>query len=395
MAQISEGSARIMIPDWAGGAGPEKGPASSKMPVFYNPAMALGRDLCTLAVGRTGLSRPMKAVDGLAGSGVRAIRLAKETGIEFERLVANDRNRRSYELIMENVRQNRLEGKVEASATDLAALLSMERFDYIDIDPFGSPVAFIPAAMRAIRHGGMLGITATDTGPLCGTNPSTCMRRYGAVSMRSEYMHETAARILIGFCVRSAAAQDIGLTPVLTQADEHYIRVYLHAERSIKGADGALSRMGYAASDRRLMPMDEGSPKRGSVAGPMWLGPLFDAEALEGMWHDLGERVSRMALDPGAPAAFAAPARVSRMLELMRAEAGMPPLFYELDTVACLVASNPPRMLVLLEALRSAGFRASRTHFCPTGFCTDAPRDEMERLFRGAATGRTATVAIP
>ncbi len=84
MPAITEGAARILVPDWAGGTGPEKGPGSSSMPVFYNPAMRLGRDLCVLAAGRIGLSRPLRAVDGLAGSGVRAIRLALETGgIDF------------------------------------------------------------------------------------------------------------------------------------------------------------------------------------------------------------------------------------------------------------------------------------------------------------------------
>jgi tRNA (guanine26-N2/guanine27-N2)-dimethyltransferase len=364
------------------------------MPVFYNPAMGIARDMCVLAVGRIGLSRPLKVVDGLAGSGVRAIRLALETDLSFERLVANDRHDRSFESIKENIRRNGLEGRVEPSCMDLAALLSPERFDYIDIDPFGSPVEFIPAAIRAIRHGGMLGITATDTGPLCGTNPSTCLRRYGAVSMRSEHMHETAARILTGFCIRQAASIDIGLRPLLTQSEDHFLRVYLLAERSVKAAEAGLSMMGYTGLERQVLTMEEGSPVKGGTAGPLWLGPLFDRAFVAGMAGDLGARLSRAALEPQRTDPPACPFRLSRQLGLMLEEAEMPPFFYELDTVARQINVNPAPLVPLIEALRSSGFRASRTHFCSTGFRTDAPIPRLEAVFRSvspqAGTCRTA-----
>jgi len=382
MAEIPEGAARIVIPDFELA---QKGPASSRMPVFYNPAMRTGRDMCVLAVGRIGLSRPLKAVDGLAGSGVRAIRLALETGLEFERLVANDRDSRSFHNIMANIARNGLDGKVEPTGMDLAALLSPERWDYIDIDPFGSPVEFVPAAARAVRHGGMLGITATDTGPLCGTNPSTCLRRYGAASMRSEYMHETAARILAGFCVRQAASLDIGLRPLLAQSGEHYIRIYFRANRAIRAAQESLSSLGYIDEQRRVMTMAQGSPVIGRTAGPLWLGPLFDREFLAGMAGELDRRLSGAALGSAGASPLATPYPVSRMLGLMLQEADMPAFFYELDAVASRAAVNPAPMAPLLEALRASGFRASPTHFCPTGFRTDATGAEMEAVFRSVA----------
>jgi len=399
MAEISEGAARILIPDFenaqgrrdakfSGGRGgrPEtRGPSSSNMPVFYNPAMRAGRDMCVLAVGCIGLSRPLKAVDGLAGSGVRAIRLALETGLDFERLVANDRDRESFESIKANILRNGLGGRIEPACADIAALLSPERFDYIDLDPFGSPVEFIPAAVRSVRHGGIVGITATDTGPLCGTNPSTCLRRYGAASLRSEFMHETAARILAGFCVRQAASLDIGLRPLLAQSGDHYIRIYLRARRSIGAAREGLSGLGYIDSQRRVLEMGQGSPVIGKTAGPLWLGPLFDRDFLARMASDLDRRLECAALGKDGAAPLSAPYKVGRMLGLMREEADMPAFFYETDAVARLAAVNPAPLVPLIEALRLSGFRASPTHFCPTGFRTDAPRAEMEAVFRSVA----------
>lgn len=387
MLEIREGAATISAPD----KGPERGPASSEMPVFYNPAMGIVRDLCVLAVKRLGasLSRPLKAVDGLAGTGVRAIRLALETGCTFETLVANDRSLVAFELVQDNILRNGVGGTVSAVRTDLNSLLALERFDYIDLDPFGSPVDFLPAAVRAVRHKGILGITATDTGPLCGTNPTTCYRRYGAVSLRSDFMHETAARILAGFCVRTAAQVDVALRPVLTQSDDHYIRLYLRAERSIPRTNEALAGLGFAGPQRKLLRMDEGSPVRERTAGPMWLGELWDAGFLAGVLQDFNDRMAASAVGvegAGAPAPpFASGKRLARMLEAMRDESGMPALFFELDGCAREFRAGPPRMANLLETLRAAGFRASRTHFAPTGFRTDAPPPELERCFREAS----------
>ena len=390
MLEIREGAASILAPD----KGPERGPASAEMPVFYNPAMGIVRDLCVLAVKGLGstLARPLKAVDGLSGTGVRAIRMAMETGCTFETLMANDRSLEAFQLIQDNIMRNGVGGTISAVRTDLNSLLSLERFDYIDLDPFGSPVEFLPAAVRAVRHRGLLGITATDTGPLCGTNPTTCYRRYGAVSIRSEHMHETAARILAGFCVRAGARVDVALRPVLTQSDDHYIRLYLGAERSIPRTNRALSELGYLGPERKLLSMEEGSPVRGRIAGPMWLGALWDAGFLAGVLGDFNDRMTDIALGSkggaGPAAPFANGRGLARQLEAMKEEAGMPAFFFGLDECARRYRAGPPRMARLLETLRNAGFRASRTHFAPTGFRTDASPAELERIFIAASRPR-------
>ncbi len=381
MLEIREGAATILAPE----KGPERGPASSDMPVFYNPAMGIVRDLCVLAVRRLGadLTRPLKALDGLSGTGIRAIRLALEAGCDFESVVANDRSTGAFELIQDNILRNGVGTSVSAVRADLNAYLAQERFDYIDIDPFGSPVDFISAAVRAIRHKGLLGITSTDTGPLCGTNPTTCWRRYGAVSLRSEHMHETAARILAGFCVRMGAVQDVALRPVLVQSDDHYIRIYLRAKRSIPRTNECLAELGYLGPDRKRLGMDEGCPVKGRTAGPLWLGDLFDRDLLDGVFRDFGDRMAASATSAGWP--FASGKRLARMLEQMVEEAGMPAFFFELDGCAQKFRCGPPKLAVLLEGLKGAGFRAGRTHFTPSGFRTDAPAADLERIFREAS----------
>ena len=42
-------------------------------------------------------------------------------------------------------------------------------FDCIDLDPYGSPSIFLDSAIRSVKNGGLLLVTATDAGPLCGS----------------------------------------------------------------------------------------------------------------------------------------------------------------------------------------------------------------------------------
>ena len=51
-------------------------------------------------------------------------------------------------------------------------------FDYIEIDPFGSPTDFLESSIVRLSRRGILAVTATDTAPLCGTYPNTCKRKY-------------------------------------------------------------------------------------------------------------------------------------------------------------------------------------------------------------------------
>ena len=54
-------------------------------------------------------------------------------------------------------------------------------FDIIDLDPYGSVVPFLDAAVGSVRDGGLLCITCTDTRVLCGPDLSKCYYYYGTV----------------------------------------------------------------------------------------------------------------------------------------------------------------------------------------------------------------------
>jgi tRNA G26 N,N-dimethylase Trm1 len=95
---VTEGKARFrafLLPEKDGGeAGDEgdgdlarweqRGVPSRSMPVFYNPAMVVNRNVSILAVNswKGKPNGPMNICDAMCGAGIRGIRYLLESGIE-------------------------------------------------------------------------------------------------------------------------------------------------------------------------------------------------------------------------------------------------------------------------------------------------------------------------
>ncbi|HET6398431.1 MAG TPA: hypothetical protein VFH47_02625, partial [Candidatus Thermoplasmatota archaeon] len=148
---------------------------------FYNPGMALNRDLSVLLVEAEAKrrGRQIDVADALAGTGARSLRLANEVAADLI-VHAND----AHPPAVDAIRQGRSgladPARLEVREGDAHAFLASRRFDVIDLDPCGSPMPFLDAAVRATRPGGLLLATATDTGALAGAFARVCRRRYDA-----------------------------------------------------------------------------------------------------------------------------------------------------------------------------------------------------------------------
>ena len=209
MKKLSEGNTNVLVYK---NKSVSKGPGSKQGVPFYNPSMQLNRDFSILVCQWLLDNSKRKTVflDGLAASGIRGVRLANELVGDFE-VVINDWDEKSYNLIKKNIEKHSFEN-VKACNMNLNVLLSEDKFDYIDIDPFGTPVDFIDSAIRSIKNDGIIACTATDTATLCGVYPKVCIRRYGAVPFHSVVMKEIGLRILLGFICRDAGKYDKGIT---------------------------------------------------------------------------------------------------------------------------------------------------------------------------------------
>jgi tRNA (guanine26-N2/guanine27-N2)-dimethyltransferase len=363
---INEGTTDLIVPKEA--VLHSKGPATSKVKVFFNPVMEFSRDVSIIVMRAFLKNKKAKLLDGLAGTGARGVRIAYEVSDKYE-MVINDHNPNAYNLINKNIIIN---GTLDCRSENqkLNILLSQESFDYVDIDPFGSPVGFIDPSIRSLRDYGMLAITATDTPPLCGLYKKTCLRRYDARSIKTSYSKEVAARILAGFCVRQAAKYDIALTPILTFFSDHYVRIHFNVKKGAKKADSIRNNIAYISHDlksqRREIVLDILKYKgEGELSGPLWIGDLHDRRLL-------GE----IKCDPDLGCAK----KIEKYVELWKEEATMPPYFYEINEISSLTKTQPKPLLSIIKTLEDHGFLASKTHFSPNAFKTDCDISEIQRL---------------
>ncbi|MEM4947438.1 MAG: RsmD family RNA methyltransferase, partial [Thermosphaera sp.] len=141
---ISEGLARVIVPRLKYYIRSDGRFEPAWMPVFYNPEAVLGRDVTVLYLS-TRFKNGSTFIDALAGTGVRGIRISLEANGEG---IVNDVDPRAYYYIKRNIAINDLQQRVQAFNQEANALLNMLTFtgipfDYVDVDPYGSPVPYL------------------------------------------------------------------------------------------------------------------------------------------------------------------------------------------------------------------------------------------------------------
>jgi len=362
LEEVVEGSTKLLVPKNRTRKGPGK-----RTEGFYNEGMKFNRDLAVLFLELISeRESSFKVLDGLAATGAMGVRLAKEVkGLE---LTVNDRHPIVYELIKRNIELNNLEPEnARAENRDLNALLHERRFDYIDIDPYGSPVPFLDSAFRALKRKGHIGITATDKAPLCGVYPKACYRKYLSRPIKTSYSAEIGLRILLGYCARTAAKYGLGAKPLLSYSLGHSFRIYLQVKEGAGRADETLKNMGYVCHDEKSGERfcSESVKQDHLNTGPLWTGALLDKKIVSNL-------KPRSHMD----------VKVQRFVELWEEEALAPPLFYTTDEISSLLKISPPSITRFIQELKARGFVACRTHFSPTGFKTNASIKDLEGFLR-------------
>ena len=389
---VNEGEVKVLVPKLEAFVEKPQDYVPSKAPVFYNPIMELNRDFAVLAMQayQRMVNREITICEPLAGCGIRGIRFAKEVeGVK--NVLVNDINEKAFQLAKYNIEANRLNECVNARNEDANFLLACygaprKRFDAVDIDPFGSPAPFLDSAVRALRDGGFLALTATDMAPLCGVYPKACLRKYGGKPLRTEYCHEIAVRLVIGCMATTAAKYEIGVNPLFSYSTDHYLRVYAILKHGAEKADRSLSRMGYILhcfkcfhreilNKNFLIGHGGKCPECGSkldLAGPLWLGKLSDKEFCVSMENEAEKRKLKSMR------------RIQKILALIKEEWDAPATYYVLDKLCDEMSLPVPSAKKFLHLLKEKGFQASLTHFNPKGVRSNASAAEMKKLLQVA-----------
>jgi tRNA (guanine26-N2/guanine27-N2)-dimethyltransferase len=326
--------------------------------------MALDRDIAvTVARALAGGTRPRRAWDMLAATGVRGLRVLHEGGA-FESMVLSERNPQALSVLALNAAVFRDRG-AEVVRCNSQRPIGLRKFGYVDLDPFGSPLPFLDAAVAAVSDEGLLGITATDLPVLAGANRTACVRKYGAVPLRGRLGPEGGLRILLANVATATRRTGRRIVPRVAYVLGHHLRCYLTVSAT------ELERADPVAPIVRSEWTGPTLPT-GAAFGPMWQGPLFDPSFVQRL---------------EVPSTAAEPSELRRLLGRWNEESSVGTvLFYEPNEVAgALHLASPPALSPLLEELRRAGFLAARSHARPSAFRTTAPRAVVEATARAVS----------
>ncbi len=342
LTKRKEGRVILFVPD------PEKYGSKYDAPVFYNPVMEEDRDISVSLLKAKWEGREYRVADCLSGTGARAVRYAVEAGAE---VYANDHNPLAVELMKKNAEINN--ANVRVFRRDARVFLLEERpFDVVDIDPFGSPISFLPAAVNSLKgKGSMIFATATDTGALSATFPEVLLRRYGVRGVKTSFYPELGVRNLAYAVLREGMKEDACLLPFYAYARQHYYRVFAVHVGWAKTSSRALKRdVGYyeycqKCDYRKRVPYaglswQEKCPVCGSrleIIGPTYLGKL---------WEDLDFK------DP----------------------------YIDLHYLAKKNKICAPKTEKVIRALREKGFRAVKSPFTGKGILTNAGFEEVREI---------------
>ncbi|CAN0450284.1 unnamed protein product, partial [Laminaria digitata] len=113
----------------------------------------------------------------------------------------------------------------EAVSSEGGGDLPLSGWDFIDVDPFGSCLPFLEAAVAGVKDGGVLAIAATDLAVLCGKKGhKRCRSQYRASVADRPYAKEAAIRLLLHRLDVLARRRGKQMVPLLCVALEFYVR---------------------------------------------------------------------------------------------------------------------------------------------------------------------------
>ena len=354
--------------------------------VFYNERGSFNRSLGVIFIAAENelKERKLDVADVFAASGVRGIRYANETE-SIKTLYLNDISPNSEEILKKNIKMNQIDSFSEVYIKDANYFLVLkategEKLDVVDIDPFGPPTPFIDCGLQAVKKNGVIAITATDLAPLCGIPKKAALRKYGSLSIREEFCHETASRILIKIVLEACGRRGLTGKPLLTVFTEHYIRFYARIKKSKD--EYPYSKIGFifSCSKGHWITTSSMSEKfenicrlcdtKCVVAGPLWLGKLHDEATLDRIFSKIdilkNETHKR---------------KITKLIPRFKEEDMVSiPYFFDIARTADRLDVTTPSIDFVMKNLIRLGFTAYRTHFSHTGVKTNAPRDIFSEI---------------
>ncbi|MDD5086952.1 MAG: tRNA (guanine(10)-N(2))-dimethyltransferase [Candidatus Nanoarchaeia archaeon] len=356
---------------------------SKKLPVFYNPVMKLNRDVSVLLLDSVD-KKEMQLALPLAATGIRGIRFLIELKKEKVKFISfNDKSDEAVKLIKGNLKLNKIKSKDKIKIFNLDAnnfLLNSKGFDYIDIDPFGSPNFLLDSAVKRIARNGILAVTATDTAALCGSSKNACLRKYWSKALKNEFCHEIGLRILIKKIQEVASQHDKALKPIFSYSKDHYFRIFFHCEKGKKKADEIIKNHGYVLYCKDCLFRETAADVFNSkecpfcnskldYAGKLWLGQLWDKKIVTKMNKEAKKTKDKDLI---------------KLMQIITDESKINSVgFYD---IAKVVKHNKlkhvPKKELLIKEIKKAKLKVAETHIRPNSIRSDITLKELVKIIR-------------
>ncbi|KAI8340085.1 N2,N2-dimethylguanosine tRNA methyltransferase [Chlamydoabsidia padenii] len=424
---VTEGKATILFP--------------KTNEVFYNPVQEFNRDMSIAAIrtwsemfmqekqdridkklancktdeDRTKLAQKLdkkinpndfNILEALAATGLRSIRYAKEIP-KLRQVVANDLLDDAVESIRRNTVYNNLdETLVRANKGDAMRVMydtvgTYDKYDVVDLDPYGSAAPFVDGAVQAVSEGGLLCVTCTDLAILTGSmHPETCFGKYNGMPLKGTFPHEMALRLVLQMLQTSAGRYRRYIVPMMSCSIDFYLRVFVRVYTSPNEVKKAASKIGviYECSGCHsfaTQPLgkvdikDNGSERHtpgtgppvntncehcGSthhIGGPAWIAGLHDKTFVSNMLQHIKDNEQN----------YGTHTRMKGMVTVIQEEVD-DACYWTLQRLCGTLHCTSIPILDLYSAILNAGYKVSASHCGPQTMKTNAPASVVWDVLR-------------
>ena len=419
-----EGRTLTQVPDVEGQGVFRSGPGGKKdTPVFHNTAMAPNRTRSVMLLSHAlsnkwFSSKEINVLEGLGASGLRGRRWINEIDsnlLNNVNITVNDLDPEATAWAQYNnllhPPKNSDSSNIEFVTGDFRKIVLSKRWNWIDIDPFGSPIPFLDSAIQSLRRVAVLEVSATDTAALCGSSPTAGKRKYGITAVVDKATHDTAIRVLLGQISMIAAKHSRIIEPLVSIFDDHHVRVSVLVKESPSKASKSYENIGWRINSptkselevsissglhphdcpdliqkRCILPWSKppNEISKNRVSGPLWISTLGNPDVLKAL--SKLDAINLCGISQNSDVVTKAGFNEEMIKNSNRQiEKSVFRFSEEADVIDCLGLimideipticdiGGPPSPKKLVGLLKSNGYRASLTSMQKPAIRTDAP----------------------
>ncbi|CAL1541398.1 unnamed protein product [Lymnaea stagnalis] len=211
-----------------------------------------------------------------------------------------------------DLHESQSEKEVHVCNAEAKAVMVMEAFNFIYLNPQKNATTYFEPAFNSLTCRGLLCFVFPDVS-LFARSAHVVQRYYGVDVVKTEYLKELTARIIIGSLARAAARSNKGIMVQYVISFEDYLLICVKVCRGHAAADTSLTELAKLqhcrlCEQRNFIPQQlalledpysllackckEKNPGKTAVSlGPMWKGPIYDWDFLN-LLHKHGKQIS-------------------------------------------------------------------------------------------------------